>query len=234
MKPCTLVDRLASTTLTAATVAAALGATAPAQAAEPEPARAHLDNHFSALEWTGAVLSGDAAGLAGGLIGAEIGIAAAGSCDPDARSDSDDDGFDFGPCFLHGFGEAMIGAGIGSTFAGAGGVYAFGELTGHHGSYWAAAGGWAVGLAGSLGVIAATDGDSEAAGIVSLALLPALGATAGYVLTLESDGPDGPPPVGALLEVDGGVRLGAPDVSVSLDREGDVDRVDVRLVGGRF
>lgn len=73
--------------------------------------------------------------------------------------------------------------------------------------------------------------------ITALLTLPALGGTLGYVRTLDK-GSDEPIPSGGLIDLidlnGGSVRLGVPDVSVSLDARGEIDRVDVRLVGARF
>ncbi|MFO0744664.1 MAG: hypothetical protein U1F43_03185 [Myxococcota bacterium] len=210
-----------------------------ARAAEPRPlpaapAPTRYDARFSAAEWVGAFFAGDAAGTAGALVGGAIGYGLAGSCVDDGSESSDGDWQIFGPCAFHGLGEAVIGGSVGSIFGGAAGVYAFGEATGHHGSYWAAAGGWTLGLAASFGLMAATDPDETPVGVVSLFVLPALGATAGYVLTLDDGGPIGVP-TGSLVELDrGSLRLAPPDIRISRGENGNLERVDIGLVGGHF
>ena len=211
----------------------ALAVTSPAFAYEPVRyiEDQAVDSEFSAGDWTLSVLSGTAGGALGVLVGAPLGLAMAGSCSGESSGL-------FGGCFMHGASEAALVGGIGSIFGGAGGIYLYGQSTGHRGSYWAAAGGWTLGLAGSVGLVAVmADSDSDAVmGIAaaSIVILPALGGTAGYVLSLEKGEP-GPMPVGGLVEVhEGGPRLGVPNIDVALDQAGAIERVDVRLVGGRF
>lgn len=183
----------------------------------PPPAPRY-DTHFSAGDWFASILIGDSAALVGGGVGLGLGMAVA-PCD--------------GECaILKGVG-GLAGATVFSTAAGSAAIYGYGELTGHSGNYWATLGGWAVGLAGAAGIASIDDSGVSALDWVALGILPALGATAGYVLTLD-DGGSGPPPTGALLEVDHGVRLAPPNVSIGLDARGDIDRVDVTLLGGRF
>lgn len=207
--------------------AALVSLAAEAHAGEP---LGRPDTSFDGADWTFAFLAGDAAGAAGALVGGAIGAAAAGSCTDDGDSDQL-----FGDCFLHGVGETILGAGLGSIVGGAGGIYAYGQLSGHRGSYWAAAGGWTVGLLGGAGVMAlAGDADQEAIGWAALLTLPALGGTLGYVLSLEGD-EGGEVPVAALISVDGGrVAMGVPDIGLHVGRDGGVERVDLRLFGGRL
>lgn len=199
----------------------------PARAAEPFP-----DAHYSAGDWVGSFFAANAAGTVGALAGGGIGYALAGEC----HEDEDDESL-FGGCFLHGFGEAAIGGMIGATFAGSAGIYAYGELTGHDGNYWAAAGGFAVGLVASLGlgVLVADTEVGSAMTWGALFTLPALGGTLGYVLSLDDGGQPDAPHHGALIEVDeGAFRLGVPDVGVTFDDTARLERVDVRLMAGRF
>jgi len=183
------------------------------------------DAHYSVGDWAASFFIGNAAGAIGALAGGAIGYAAAGDCESDAA---------FG-CLFHGWAPAALGGGLGLTFGGAAGVYAYGELSGHDGNYWAAAGGFAIGLAASLG-LSALFADTEADSAIAygtLFTLPVLGGTLGYVLTLD-DGDD-VTRHGALLELDGGtLRLGMPDVGVTLGADARVERVDVRLIGGTF
>jgi hypothetical protein len=190
-----------------------------------------IDGVFDAGDWTLSVLAGNAGGALGAAVGGALGYGLAGNCQDDGDSDSL-----FGDCFLHGYGEAFIGGGLGSIVGGAGGIYAYGQGTGHRGSYWAAAGGWTLGLVGAIGLgVAASDSDAGSAiGWVALFTLPALGGTAGYALSLE-EGPAAPSPVGGLLEFqDGVLRMGVTDIDVAFDEAGDVERVDLTVVGGRF
>lgn len=213
----------------------AFAVTAPAsRAQEPHPqivSHEVIDGHFDAADWTFGVLAGSASGAVGAALGGSLGLGLAGSCE----EDPDTSGL-FGDCFLHGVGETMIGATFGATFGGAAGIYAYGESSGHRGSYWAAAGGYTLGLVGAAGVTAlAADSDAHLPlAWIAFLTLPALGGTAGYVLSLD-EGTPGPMPVGGLLEVNAGdLRLGVPNVGVTLDPMGELERVDLTLVGGRF
>jgi len=201
-------------------------ATPPAHAAERAP-----DPDYSAGDWIASFLIGNAAGTAGGFIGAGIGYGLAGEC----HEVDDDDSF-FGPCAFHGLGEAAIGGLLGATFGGAAGIYAYGELTGHDGSYWAAAGGFAVGLLAAGGITAlATEADAPALSVAAVFTLPALGGTLGYVLSLDDGGGSDRRYQGALIEVDEGrVYMGVPDVGLTLDEAGRFERADLRIMSGRF
>lgn len=89
--------------------------------------------------------------------------------------------------------------------------------------------------AGGLGVLAADLDAGPALTWAALFTLPALGGTLGYVLSLEDGGGADRPHHGALIEVDeGAVRMGVPDVGVTLDRAGRFERADVRLMAGSF
>jgi hypothetical protein len=210
--------------------------TTASRAHEPNPelvSHEVIDGHFDAADWTFGVLSGTAGGAVGAVLGGSLGLALAGTCEEDPNTSGL-----FGDCFLHGVGETMIGATFGATFGGAAGIYAYGESSGHRGSYWAAAGGYTLGLAGAAG-IGALFADSDAGSAltwVALLTLPALGGTAGYALSLEDGTPDyAPPPVGGLFEVNNDtLNLGVPNVAVTLDPLGELERVDLTLVGGRF
>lgn len=209
-------------------VAAITSTTARAQApADPRP-----DPDYSAVDWVASFFIGNAAGTAGALAGGGLGYALAGDCD----ETRDDDSF-FGPCAFHGVGEMVIGGTLGATFGGAAGIYAYGELSGHDGSYWAAAAGFAGGLlvTGGFGVLVSDLEAGPAMTWAALFTLPALGGTLGYVLSLENGGGTDVPRHGALIEVDeGALRLGVPDVGVRLDAEARLERVDVRLMAGSF
>lgn len=189
-----------------------------------------IDGEFSAGDWALSFLSANAAGVLGGLVGGALGFGLAGKC----HDDGDNTSF-FGPCFMHGTGQAMMVGSLGTIFGGAGGIYAYGQGTGHRGSYWAAAGGWSLGFASAIGLGAlAEDGTGSAVMVVALFTLPALGGTAGYALSLET-GTHDRMPVGGLLELDAGeLRVGVPKVDVTLDPGGDIERIDLTLVGGRF
>lgn len=207
---------------------------APALAHDPHPLVSFeqpIDGEFSAGDWALSLLSANAGGALGGMVGGALGYGLAGEC----HDDGDNTTF-FGPCFMHGTGQAMLVGTVGTIFGGAAGIYAYGEGTGHRGSYWAAAGGWTLGLASAigLGALAAEADEGSAVMVVALFTLPALGGTAGYALSLE-EGTPGPMPVGGLLEVNAGeLRLGVPNIDVTLDALGDLERVDLTLLGGRF
>lgn len=207
---------------------------APAFAHEPQPivsVEQPIDGEFSAGDWALSFLSANAGGALGGMVGGALGYGLAGECHDDG-----DNTTLLGPCFLHGTGQAMLVGSVGTIFGGAAGIYAYGEGTGHRGSYWAAAGGWTLGLASAIGIgaLASEADEGSAVLVVALFTLPALGGTAGYALSLE-DGTPGPLPVGGLLEVNAGeLRLGVPNVDVTLDALGDLERIDLTLVGGRF
>ena len=192
-----------------------------------------IDGEFDGADWTFGVLSGTAGGAVGAVLGGSLGRGLAGTCDEDPETSGL-----FGDCFLHGVGETMIGATFGATFAGAAGIYAYGEASGHRGSYWAAAGGYTLGLVSAAGVTAlASDSDAHLPlAWLAFLTLPALGGTAGYVLSLEDGTPDyAPPPVGGLFEVNNDtLNLGVPNVAVTLDPLGELERVDLTLVGGLF
>lgn len=207
---------------------------APAFAHEPQPivsVEQPIDGEFSAGDWALSFLSANAGGALGGMVGGALGYGIAGECHDDG-----DNTTLLGPCFLHGTGQAMLVGSVGTIFGGAAGIYAYGEGTGHRGSYWAAAGGWTLGLASAIGIgaLASEADEGSAVLVVALFTLPALGGTAGYALSLE-DGTPGPLPVGGLLEVNAGeLRLGVPNVDVTLDALGELERIDLTLVGGRF
>lgn len=215
------------------TLIASLSATS-SHAHAPQPivsVEQPIDGEFSAGDWALSFLSANAGGVLGGMVGGALGFGLAGEC----HDDGDNTTF-FGPCFMHGTGQAMLVGSIGTIFGGAAGIYAYGEGTGHRGSYWAAAGGWTLGLASALGIgaLAAEADEGSAVMVVALFTLPALGGTAAYALSLE-EGTPGPMPVGGLLEVNAGeLRLGVPNVDVTLDALGDLERIDLTLVGGRF
>jgi len=197
---------------------------ASAHAGEPQLGDTRYDDSYSVGDWGASFLAGNAGGALGGFIGNELFAAAAGLYAEEGDFER----------------VQVLGIAIGSTLGGAGGIYAYGELSGHSGNYWAAAGGWTVGLAGAVGVLLLAPGMSNdaatsgAIGLTALFTLPVLGGTLGYVLSLDSGG-DGRIPMGGLIDLDGGeVRLGVPEIGVSLDAAGDLERVDVRLAGGRF
>ncbi len=190
-----------------------------------------IDGVFGAGDWTLSFLAGNALGALGAVVGGAVGWGLRGeNCENRV-----DDHF-FGDCFLIGTGRSFIGGGLGSVVGGAGGIYAYGEATGHRGSYWLAASGWTLGLLGALGLGAASS-DSDAGTTVTwvaLLTLPALAGTAGYALSL-AEGTPGPIPVGGLLEVNAGeVQLGVPNLDVTQDMQGNFERFDLTLVGGRF
>jgi hypothetical protein len=195
---------------------------------------APVDSEYDGADWGYSILSGVGGGLAGGLLGGLLGY---GLAHDDTTCDENDSlACPFSSVALTGAAAGVFG-GLGLTFGSAGGVYAYGELSGHSGNYWAALGGSAAGVLGAFGVYAlfseVSDDAGKAAFITSGLILPAVLGTWTYALSLDEGG-EGRIPTGGLIDVDDGVvRLGVPEVGIAMGREG-FERVDVKLVGARF
>lgn len=185
---------------------------------------------FEGADWLWAPLSGTFGYAAAGSLGMVVGFAAAGDC----VEDPDDTSF-LGNCFLHGFGEAGVGMMLAAPFGAAAGVYTYGELTNHNGSYWAALGGAAVGAVIATIPVAVSDGDAgTTVTIIAHLTLPALGATIGYALSNDTGRPTGRDQ-GALFvhDADSGFHLGVPAVALGRDQSGGTV-VMAPLLRGRF
>ena len=192
----------------------------PALAQEPEsPPRALSGAHLS-----GAFLSGLVGEVALGTLGIYLGFLSAGHCE----ESPDDDTF-LGECFLHGVGEATVGSLVGINVGAPAGVYAYGALTGHEGSYGWATAGAALGTLAGIGLTTAMDNE---AGLVLMGLMVPAGAVLGYQLGAPSA--DGTPPATALLDVSPqlGLRVGVPEVRWT--RKDDDSRWFVSVMSGRF
>lgn len=212
----------AALALAASLCLTAIGAAPSASAAEPTPPKRPLRHHFQSNDWWASYLVGGLAGAIGGGVGA----AALGGISDDCGE----------LCLWFYETDATVGYAIGSTLAGPAAIYLYGEAAGYSGNYWAAAAGWSLGVVAGVGLLEAgqDSGGGALVGLFALVALPPLGSTVGYVLSID-DGHSEPPPVNALLAIDGdGLRLSGPALSVTLDRKGGLDRVELGLVGGRF
>ncbi len=190
-----------------------------------DPASCGVPPSWGASDWFASTLVGSAGLALGGYVGVGLGAAAAGDC---TRSEDDK------PlkCLLNGLGHMAIGGSIGGLFGTASAVYAYGEGTGHDGNYWLTLAGSGTGLLASGLLIAASD-DNTTVQFLTLALLPSLGATLGYVLSRDTT-PAEAPPIGGLLTFDDGTpSLGVPGVGVSLSDDGELG-LDLTLVKGVF
>ncbi len=206
-----------------------LSITASASTALATPA---FDAEYSPKDWGYSLLSGIGGGVAGGMLGGLLGFGLAG---PSDCKESDGSLCPIGMVPVAAISTTVFG-GLGLTFGSAGGVYAYGELSGHSGNYWAALGGSATGLVGAFGLYALVNEiDSDAASVTLFAsslILPAVFSTWFYAMSLDSG--EQRIPTGGLIDVDGGVvRLGVPEVGVAFGAEG-VERVDVKVLGARF
>lgn len=206
----------------------------PASAADAAAERVRTRADFSGGDWALASLSGLGTGIVGGAVGGLAGAAIMATI-WNAGNREGDVGF-------AGLGMVLIGAGGGSivagTFSGPLGTWGYGNMAGFRGSYWAAVGGWASGLAVTalFSVLANTTGIGQfnLAAVISLVALPPVGATAGYVLSLDEAPAPAPPALG-LLHYDGeSFGLGVPDLTVSIGEDGAFNAATVMLVGGRF
>lgn len=180
-----------------------------AAAAEDVPA-------FTAADWLLSTAAGDVGLVVGVLDGGFLGVALTGPCDEDG-------------CGWKKLGSAALGAMVVSPVTTATGVYLYGELRGHDGSYWAALGGSLVGGLMFTGVVLMTDDDDVGIPLryASALIFPALASTVMYWAsrrTTPRRSAWGPAPGagGGLVgvDVDGTVRLGVPDVRLTLDRSG--------------
>jgi len=192
----------------------------PAFAQEPDPPAKRLSGGHLA----GAYFTGVLGELALGTLGGYLGYLSAGHCEEPA----DDDTF-LGACFLHGLGETTAGVLIGTNLGSIAGVYGYGQLTGHQGSYqWTALGSIAGSLAG-FGLALAIDSE---AGLVAMGLLIPAGAVLGYTLSGPSISQE--PLSTALLDLspESGLRLGVP--AVRWAQRGEDSRWSVHLLSGRF
>jgi len=161
-------------------------------------------------------LAGDAGLAAGGFGGFMLGAALAGSCTP--RPDE----YGLNHCSFHGFAEGAVGLVTLAPVGAATGIYLYGEARGHHGSYWGALAGSALGMATTAGVFMAAHGEDEGmiASFAMAAILPSLAGTAGYYLSRDTQAHPAPVATsGALIDLgrDGVVRLGVPNVKLSTD-----------------
>jgi|GEM_PF-1616275 len=227
------MQSLRLTALLAMTVLFTTAASAHPHPSSPQP-NAHVDyvppTEFTAGDWAGAFLAGEAGMAVGVGVGGLLGYGLAGNC-----SGEREEGDFFGPCAFHGLDEAAIGALALSPAFIAGGIALYGDARGHNGSYWGALGGSYLGMAAAVGVIALTidddESDLEGLGVVAAFTLPAIGGTIGYFLSRDTS----PQPVirtGALIDVgaDGVVRLAVP--AVGIEQKIDDTVFSVTLVGG--
>ena len=119
----------------------------------------------------------------------------------------------------------------------AGGIYAYGELSGHDGSLVATLLGTTLGSAASLGLfVLVADNDDKAGAVVlfgSAVLLPIAGGLIGYGLSNDAHEPDADVTSGALIDISRGgqVRLAVPAMGVSFPRDGGF-AIALPLIGG--
>lgn len=176
---------------------------------------------FDGADWGGSIAAGTAGAALGGLAAAAIGAASV---------EEEDD--------LYGLEEtaaALIALPLGVDLGASGAVFAYGELSGHDGSFLATLAGGTVGTlvgVGLLAGVAAIDDDLWWLGTIGLLVSPAVGATVGYRLSLAEGA--APAPSGALLDHHPavGLRLSVPAVVAAVSQDGVA--VGVPLVGGRF
>jgi hypothetical protein len=169
-------------------------------------------------------LLGLGAGSVGGMF---IGFEAAGECKGDDSL--------FGPCFLHGFEEGIIGAYIGSFVLVPISVYIYGEASGHDGSFLATLVGSTPGMAVAAGVWVLAGDEVDSLGwLISLGMIASvIGSVVGYRLSVDSVVED-EPRTAALLnyEPGRGLSVGIPAVGTSITGHG-LD-VTVTLLGIKF
>lgn len=95
-----------------------------------QPAWPPIDDSYSTTDWAWSYLAGTAGGAVGALALGSLSYAASGAC----VDDGERDGF-LGNCFDQNVAPSVVGRVVGSTFRGAGGIYLYGELSGHRGRY---------------------------------------------------------------------------------------------------
>lgn len=186
------------------------------------PAAAAPSTPFDGGDWTWSLLAGTGGGAALGFAGGVLAAVAV-----------NDGPEDFADLVAGVFIGMPLGADAGAT----GAVFAYGQLSGHDGSFMATLAGGTVGALVGLGLFLGSvslSSDLLPLGLFFMAGAPAAGATGGYVLSLEA-GPDEAEVAGALLDwaPAHGLRLGVPLVQTAADAEGHF-AVGLPLLGGRF
>lgn len=215
---------MSSRLLSLLTVVALVVTSSPASA-EPAPTAltaSSRGDHFDG--------SDIALGAVAGAAGLGVGILLGGVVGLDMARDCND-------CESRGLTEAAVGAGIGGTLGAAGGIYAYGELSGHDGSFLATLAGTTLGSLASVGVLALSFGVEEDVPqglLIGLAIaLPVAGGLLGYGLSNDPHSDDSGVTSGALVDIsrEGRVRLAIPAVGVSFPRDGELV-VALPLIGG--
>jgi len=192
----------------------------PVAAAAAEPDTVQPAPEFTAGDWVASFLLADAGIALGVGIGFAWGYDLADSC-PDPAD----------LCPLRALGPIAVGSLLIAPTTSAGLVTAYGDARGHRGSYWGALGGAYTGVLAAGLVFAVVDDDTDPAGWIAAATLPALGSALGYYLSRDTS-PRRAPTSGALLDLgrDGVVRIGVPNVALAQTDEATV--VTLTLLGG--
>jgi hypothetical protein len=188
--------------------------------------KAHADDGFDAETATLAFLAADGVLLlAGGIM---LGVST-GLCDEDDLYD----------CFFTMVSGVILTAAV-APLAMAWAIDVVGSSPEGSGSYWAAVGGGYAGMAvaGLLSSAIDDDGASQAIGVASFLIFPALGGVLGYALSYDRTSAASAkrsPLTGSLIELGAGraasLQIPAPAITIGAD---DALRVHVPLLGGRW
>ncbi len=208
--------RLRSAVAVAVTLALAITSPSRGDASPP------YDTDYSGTDWTLSILAGIGGGLGGALLGGLVGHTVHDALVADSRGADD---------------TAVVVGSIGFSFACSAAIYGTGHVRGHRGSYWATVGGTSAATLLGLGLtwfLGMSESDLGITGLLSTVVLGPILGTLAYTWTLESGVPE-PTPTGGLIDINEGVvRVGMPDIGFGLGREGGIERLDVKLIGGRF